>query len=92
MDSEVGRSITVTVSSGANRPNMFNIGEIVKFKRKKRLYGIITKAEQYSCVIKGGVVAAPKSTIRRKSVFSKHKDKIKSTEFYLNIIKQKQQS
>lgn len=57
---------------------MIQVGQIVKIKefKSKRRMGIVTKSDSYSCTIEGVYKPSPKSRLKNKTKFSKHKLKL----------------
>jgi len=74
MEAAAGKAVTVTLRN-PYRP-LIEIGQLVKFKQKKRVWGHVTSSDMYNATLKAIYRPAPKSRLNNKSKFSKFKMKI----------------
>jgi len=76
-----GKSVTITLGAYQEPKLNFDKGQIVNLGWAKRLKGIIMDVDTsvpytHTLTLRNGYLAAPKSKLRRKTVFSKIKPRI----------------
>ena len=71
-----GKTITFTVTLGSPYRPFINVGDLVKIKSKKRVWGEVTSSDEYNATLKSIYRPAPRSRLNNKGIFSKHKSKI----------------
>lgn len=76
MNAVAGKTVTFTVTVGNQYRPLIEIGQLVKIKSKKRVWGEVTSADEYNATLKAIYRPAPRSRLNNKSVFSRHKSKI----------------
>jgi len=74
MNAAAGKTVTVTLSNPYRY--FIEVGQLVKFKSNKRVWGQVTSSDMYNATLKSIYRPAPKSRLNNKGVFSKHKSKI----------------
>lgn len=70
----MGNPITITLRN--EYIPLIEIGQLVKFKQKKRVWGQVTNSDRYNATLKAIYRPAPKSRLNNKTKFSKFKMKI----------------
>jgi len=82
LDNFMNETATITLSGGSygKRSPMFNVGDIIKVKRRKRVRFIVTRWDEIDGYVNVQAYKAykpsPKSKLNKKSVFSKFKTPI----------------
>jgi len=67
---------TITVTLRNEYRPLIEVGQLVKIKSKKRVWGEVTSSDEYNATLKAIYRPAPRSRLNNKGVFSKHKSKI----------------
>lgn len=76
MNAVAGKTVTFTVTVGNKYKPIINVGDLVRFKSKKRVWGEVTSSDTHNATLKAIYRPAPRSRLNNKGVFSKHKSKI----------------
>lgn len=76
MEAAAGNPVTFTVTLSNPYKPFIEVGQLVKFKSKKRVWGQVTSSGEYNATLKAIYRPAPKSRLNNKGIFSKHKSKI----------------
>lgn len=67
---------TVTITLRKEYRPLIEVGQFVKIKSKKRVWGEVIRSDEYNATLKAIYRPAPRSRLNKKGVFSKHKSKI----------------